>query len=76
VDEFEHAEFVVFGVDAKGEKEACVPPVYNLVVPVLHANRRFSKGGKLTSRKLVILLSLPTIVRWVSVSIFLRSSSL
>jgi hypothetical protein len=46
VDEFEHAEFVVFGVDAKGEKEACVPPVYNLVVPVLHANRRFSKGER------------------------------
>ena len=35
MDEFKHGELVVFGVDAQSEEESRVPPIHNLMVPIL-----------------------------------------
>lgn len=45
MDEFEHTELAVLGIDAQSEEEACVAPIHNFVVPVLQETSHLVVSG-------------------------------
>ena len=53
VDEFKHGQLVVLGIDTQSEKEPRVPPIYNLMIPILCENNK----GKQKVRAVGIIFS-------------------